>query len=50
VLPVATNYERFVNAIRLNGPTEPGFRQAAELQRILDLASASEETLKVQIV
>lgn len=43
VLPVATNYERFVNAIRLNMPTEPSFRHAAELQRILDLASASEE-------
>lgn len=39
--PVATNYERFVNAVRLKMPTEPSFRHAAELQRILDLASAA---------
>jgi len=42
VQPVATNYERFVNAVRLNMPTEPTFRHAASLQRILDLASAEE--------
>ncbi|WP_028032396.1 Gfo/Idh/MocA family protein [Chelativorans sp. J32] len=41
--PVATNYERFVNAVRLNMPTEPTFRHAAALQRILDMASASDE-------
>ena len=39
VTPVATNYERFVNAVRLNMPTEPTFRHAAGLQRLLDLAS-----------
>lgn len=50
VLPVATNYERFVNAIRLSMPTEPSFRHAAELQRILDLASESEDTRQAQIV
>jgi predicted dehydrogenase len=42
--PVASNYERFVNAVRLNMTTEPSFRHAAALQRILDLASLSEET------
>src|SRR5690606_19257418 len=41
--PVATNYERFVNAVWLKMPTEPSFRHAAGLQRILDLASAGEE-------
>lgn len=50
VLPVATNYERFVNAIRLNMQTEPSFRHAAELQRILDLASESEEKREPQTV
>jgi predicted dehydrogenase len=50
VLPVATNYERFVNAIRLNTPTEPSFRHAAELQRILDLASESQDTRQTQTV
>ncbi|WEX08845.1 Gfo/Idh/MocA family oxidoreductase [Chelativorans sp. AA-79] len=42
--PVASNYERFVNAVRFNLPTEPSFRHAAGLQRILDLAAASDET------
>jgi len=50
VLPVATNYERFVNAIRLNMQTEPSFRHAAELQRVLDLASESEEKREPQTV
>ena len=49
-LPVASNYERFINAMRLNVPTEPSFRQAAELQRLLDLASESEDTRLMQIV
>ncbi|WP_309083420.1 Gfo/Idh/MocA family oxidoreductase [Chelativorans sp.] len=42
--PVATNYERFVNAVRLNmAATEPSFRHAANLQRILDMAAGSEQ-------
>ncbi|WP_265516955.1 Gfo/Idh/MocA family protein [Nitratireductor luteus] len=40
--PVATNYERFVNAVRLNIPTEPDFQHAADLQRLLDLASLAD--------
>ncbi|WP_011579490.1 MULTISPECIES: Gfo/Idh/MocA family protein [Chelativorans] len=47
--PVATNYERFVNAVRLKMPTEPSFRHAAGLQRILDLASALDETLPTPV-
>ena len=41
--PVATNYERFVSAVRLDIASEPGFRHAAGLQRILDMAAADVE-------
>lgn len=40
--PVATNYERFVSAVRLQIPTEPSFRHAANIQRVLDMASGEE--------
>jgi len=36
--PVQTNYQRFVEAVRTGVQTEPGFRHAAGLQKILDLA------------
>jgi len=35
---VQTNYQRFVEAVRTGVQTEPGFRHAAGLQKILDLA------------
>lgn len=36
--PVPTNYERFAEAVRTGIQTEPSFRHAAELQKVLDLA------------
>ncbi len=36
--PVPTNYQRFVDAVRAGRQSEPGFRHAAELQKVLDLA------------
>lgn len=40
--PVATNYEKFVAAIRDGRAQEPSFRHAAELQKVLDLAMLAE--------
>lgn len=39
--PVKTNYQRFIDAIREGGPVFPDFRRGAKLQRVLDLAVAS---------
>lgn len=39
---VPTNYERFVAAVREQRPVEPGFRHAADLQKVLDLAIEAE--------
>ncbi len=39
---VPTNYERFVAAVREGRPVEPGFRHAADLQKVLDLAIEAE--------
>jgi predicted dehydrogenase len=36
--PVPTNYERFAEAVRTGKQGEPGFRHAAALQQVLDLA------------
>ena len=36
--PVPTNYQRFADAVRTGIQGEPGFRRAAELQQVLDLA------------
>ncbi|MDB5542144.1 MAG: Oxidoreductase, partial [Devosia sp.] len=36
--PVKTNYQRFVEAVRTGMQTEPSFRHAAGLQKVLDLA------------
>lgn len=36
--PVQTNYQRFAEAVRTGVTTEPSFRHAAGLQRVLDLA------------
>lgn len=38
---VPTIYQRFIAAIRGEGPAEPGFTRGAELQRILDRAEES---------
>ncbi|MCY1237739.1 hypothetical protein D9M72_504480 [compost metagenome] len=39
---VLTNYERFVAAVREGKTEEPGFRHAANLQKVLDLAMVTE--------
>jgi len=39
--PVPTVYERFIAAIRGDGPAEPDFARGAVLQRLLDRAEAS---------
>ena len=39
---VPTNYERFAGAVRTGKNQQPDFRHAAELQRVLDLAMASD--------
>lgn len=40
---VLTNYQRFIDAIRAGRTEEPGFRHAADLQKILDLALVTEK-------
>lgn len=40
--PVETNYQRFAHAFNAGQTHEPSFRRAADLQRILDLAMASD--------
>ncbi|MER8387508.1 hypothetical protein NKJ46_03090 [Mesorhizobium sp. M0166] len=40
---VATNYQRFVDAVRNGVQAEPSFLHAAELQKVLDLAVVSDE-------
>ena len=40
---VPTNYERFVAAVRERQQIEPGFRHAANLQKVLDLAIEAEK-------
>jgi predicted dehydrogenase len=42
VPPVKTNYERFVEAVKSGENQEPTFRHAAELQKVLDLATVTE--------
>lgn len=42
VEPVATNYDRFIAAVREGKTAEPSFRQGARLQRILDLGMQSD--------
>ncbi len=44
--PVPTNYQRFVEAVRTNTPSEPSFRHAAKLQKILDLALIADQDRK----
>ena len=40
---VLTNYQRFIDAIAAGKTEEPGFRHAAELQKVLDLAMVTEK-------
>jgi predicted dehydrogenase len=42
VEPTPTNYARFTDAVRSGANQEPSFRHAANLQRIIDLAAATE--------
>ncbi len=42
VEPAATNYQRFVDAVNAGVNQEPSFRHAANLQRVLDLASLTD--------
>ncbi|QRM56461.1 Gfo/Idh/MocA family oxidoreductase [Sinorhizobium sp. BG8] len=39
---VPTNYQRFAAAVKAATPVEPGFRHAADLQKVLDLAMETE--------
>lgn len=40
--PVETNYQRFVGAVRVGKTQEPSFRRAAKIQKVLDMAQASD--------
>ncbi len=40
--PVPTNYDRFIAAIRGQGPSDPDFARGAELQAVLDRAAESD--------
>jgi predicted dehydrogenase len=40
--PVPTNYQRFAEAVRTGVQSEPSFRHAAALQKVLDLALAAD--------
>jgi len=40
--PVATNFERFVAAVRAGKTEEPSFRRAANIQKVLDKAMVSD--------
>ncbi|TPN43458.1 MULTISPECIES: Gfo/Idh/MocA family oxidoreductase [unclassified Mesorhizobium] len=40
---VPTNYQRFADAVQSGVQSEPSFRHAAELQKVLDLAVVSDE-------
>lgn len=46
VPPVPTNYERFVTAVHIGKSLDPTFRHAANLQKVLDLATVSETERK----
>ncbi len=47
---VLTNYQRFIDAIRAGKTQEPGFRHAADLQKILDLALLTEKERRERAV
>ena len=43
---VKTNYQRFAEAVAKGISVEPGFRRAAELQKVLDLAIEADRARK----
>lgn len=43
VEPVATNYQRFADAVGQGSTLEPSFRHAAKLQKAIDLANVTEK-------
>jgi predicted dehydrogenase len=46
VEPVETNYQRFASAVKSGHNLEPSFRHAANLQKVLDLATVSDAELR----
>jgi predicted dehydrogenase len=48
--PVETNYQRFVKAVRAGKTQEPSFRRAANIQKVLDKAMASDASHKDEVV
>ena len=46
VPPVETNYQRFAKAVKTGKNIEPSFRHAANLQKVLDLATVSDREHK----
>ncbi len=40
--PVETNYQRFASAVKAGATVEPSFRRAANIQKVLDMAMASD--------
>jgi predicted dehydrogenase len=48
--PVETNYQRFAAAVQAGKTTEPSFRHAANLQKVLDLATVTDERRSEQTV
>ena len=48
--PVPTNYQRFAAAVAAGCAVEPGFRHAADLQRVIDLAVQSDAERRELVV
>ncbi|WP_413989566.1 Gfo/Idh/MocA family protein [Labrys okinawensis] len=48
--PVDTNYKRFVAAVRAGKTQEPSFRRAADIQKVLDKAMASDQSRRDEAV
>jgi predicted dehydrogenase len=47
--PVETNYQSFAKAVKSGVTREPGFRHAAELQKVLDLAIVSDRARAAEL-
>ncbi|GLS21901.1 oxidoreductase [Labrys miyagiensis] len=48
--PVDTNYKRFVAAVRAGKTLEPSFRRAADIQKVLDKAMASDHSRRDEAI
>jgi predicted dehydrogenase len=48
--PVETNYQRFVSAVRSGKTLEPSFHRAAMIQKVLDIAQASDREHRDMVV